>query len=82
MRTRSQVGLTGARSGHLIQIGLVGAPIVSRIVQSRTTTRDCMGTPGNEHTFFDALRTAGTSTEDEQDLCLRDGSKAHPFGAT
>ena len=47
---------------HLIQIGCVAAPIVSRIVLSDAEPR-LYGYARNEHTFFDALRLAGADDE-------------------
>ena len=49
-------------AAHLIQIGLVGAPIVSRIVQSDDDPR-LYGYARHEHAFFDALRTAGADED-------------------
>ena len=47
---------------HLIQIGLVGIPIVSRIVQSDDDPR-LYGYARHEHTFFAALRMAGADED-------------------
>ena len=47
---------------HLIQIGCVAAPIVSRIVLSDAEPR-LYGYARNEHTFFDALRLTGADEE-------------------
>ena len=48
--------------GHLLQIGLVGAPIISTIVLSDDDPR-LYGYARNEHSFFDALRMAGVTEE-------------------
>ena len=55
--------------GHLLQIGLVGAPIISNIVLSDDDHR-LYGYARNEHSFFNALRMAGV---DEQSRILLAG---------
>ena len=49
-------------TGHLLQIGLVGTPIISAIVLSDDDPR-LYGYARNEHSFFDALRSGGVTEE-------------------